>query len=131
METRLFANWVTGDKQGRHVGRAGPGRLREEPQPPADTLRPLLGSLLLSASFSLCIPFIYFYIFTYLSWWGYMSHSVLVEVTGQFVGTGSLLPPQGLWEMNSGPQAWQQGPLSNLPEFPFYTALSSSAMPVP
>lgn len=60
-----------------------------------------------------------------------MSHSALVEVTGQLVGIGSLLPPQGLWEMNLGPQAWQQGPLSNLTGFPFYTVLSSSAMPIP
>lgn len=66
METRLFANWVIGDIQGRLVGRAGPGRLREEPQPPADTLRPLLRSRLLSALFSLCIPFIYLFLHFYL-----------------------------------------------------------------
>lgn len=75
------------------MGRAGPGRLREEPQPPADTVRPLLRSHLLSASFSLCIPFIYL-IFTFLL----IYRGGGTWVTGQFVGTGSLLPPQGLWE---------------------------------
>lgn len=41
------------------MGRAGPGRLQEKPQPLADTVRPLLRSRLLCALFSLCIPFIY------------------------------------------------------------------------
>lgn len=48
------------------MGRAGPGWLREERQPPADTRRPLLSSGLLCASFSLCIAFIYLFLHFHL-----------------------------------------------------------------
>lgn len=35
----------------------------------------------------------------------------VVGVRGQLPGVTSLLPPCGFWELKSGRQAWQQGPL--------------------
>lgn len=38
-------------------------------------------------------------------------HNVCMVITGQLVRTSSLLPLYGSWGLNSGPQAWKQGPL--------------------
>lgn len=42
----------------------------------------------------------------------YMCHRAHVNIRGQLVKHCSLLPSYGFWEMNSGPQAWHQIPLS-------------------
>ena len=39
-----------------------------------------------------------------------MWQGMRVEVRGQFVGVGSLIPPCGLWGLTPGLQVWQQCP---------------------
>lgn len=43
--------------------------------------------------------------------WSCVSHSTHAKVGGQLSEIGSLLPPCGSWQSNSGNQAWQQASL--------------------
>lgn len=56
-----------------------------------------------SITFRLFILCVYVY--------GAICDSAYMEVSGQFVGIGSLFPPGGSWVLNSGCEIWHQMPL--------------------
>lgn len=80
------------------------GRLKDEPQTPAYTVRPSLKSHLLSELFFSLHPFTFLqfiYLFIVV-WWdcATVGHSVLWEVMGHLKGIGSSLLPYRVWGMN-------------------------------